>query len=150
MNYPRGRGPKFDEERASSTERQAILEKTRINSEEFMSETATTVAMQKHSALGAIIRGGTLCGVLDTTAAFGVYGGFFGVNPLLILQEIASGILGSRAFDGRLRFWSTLGWQSTFSWGTSWYRFPPTVRGASLSRGWSSGWSYTSSAWACR
>ena len=65
-----------------------------------MSETATTVAMQKHSALGAIVCGGTLCGLLDITAAFVVYGGFYGVNPLLILKGIASGILGPRAFDG--------------------------------------------------
>src|SRR5262249_54053158 len=65
-----------------------------------MSETATTVATQEHSTLGAIIRGGTLCGVLDITAAFVVYNGFYGVNPLLILKGIASGILGSKAFDG--------------------------------------------------
>jgi len=65
-----------------------------------MSETATTVAMQKHSALGAIVRGGTLCGVLDITAAFVVYGGLYGVSPLLILKGIASGLLGSSAFEG--------------------------------------------------
>ena len=65
-----------------------------------MSKTATTVATQEHSAMGAIIRGGTLCGVLDITAAFVVYGGFYGVNPLLILKGIASGILGSKAFGG--------------------------------------------------
>jgi hypothetical protein len=76
------------------------LENTRVNSEEFVSETATTVAIQKHSALGAIVRGGTLCGVLDITAAFVVYGGFYGVNPLLILKGIASGLLGSWACDG--------------------------------------------------
>jgi hypothetical protein len=56
--------------------------------------------MQKHSALGAIVRGGALCGVLDITAAFIVYGGFFGVHPVLILQGIASGVLGSSAFNG--------------------------------------------------
>ena len=53
-----------------------------------------------HSALGAIVRGGILCGVLDIAAAFVVYSGFFGVQPVLILQGIASGILGSSAFDG--------------------------------------------------
>ena len=65
-----------------------------------MREAATTVATQKHSALVAMVYGGTLCGVLDITAAFVVYGGLYGVNPLLILKGIASGILGSRAFDG--------------------------------------------------
>jgi len=53
-----------------------------------------------HSALGAIVLGGALCGVLDISAAFVVYGGLFGVNPVLILQGIASGILGRRAFNG--------------------------------------------------
>ena len=53
-----------------------------------------------HSTLGAIVRGGALCGVLDITAAFVVYGGLFGVNPVLILQGIASGILGRSALDG--------------------------------------------------
>ena len=53
-----------------------------------------------HSALGAIVRGGALCGVLDITAAFVVYGGLYGVNPVAILQGIASGILGRSAFDG--------------------------------------------------
>jgi hypothetical protein len=65
-----------------------------------MSETATTLAVHKHSALGAILLGGTLCGVLDIAAAFVVYSGFFAVRPILILQGIASGILGSSAFDG--------------------------------------------------
>jgi hypothetical protein len=36
---------------------------------------------------------------LDITAAFVVYG-FFGVKPLRLLQRIASGLLGSRAFKG--------------------------------------------------
>jgi hypothetical protein len=38
--------------------------------------------------------------VLDITAAFVVYGGLYGVNPVLILQGIASGILGRSAFNG--------------------------------------------------
>src|SRR5215467_15376165 len=65
-----------------------------------MREAATAVAMQRHLALGAMVYGGTLCGVLDITAAFVVYGGLYGVNPLLILKGIASGLLGPSAFDG--------------------------------------------------
>jgi len=68
--------------------------------DKFMSETATTLAVHKHSALGATVRGGTLCGLLDITAAFVVYSGFFAVHPVLILQGIASGILGASAFNG--------------------------------------------------
>ena len=71
-----------------------------LRKREFMSETATRLASHKHSALRAILRGGTLCGVLDITAAFVVYGGYFDVNPVLILQGIASGVLGSSAFQG--------------------------------------------------
>ena len=125
-----------------------------------------------HSTVGAIVRGGALCGVLDITAAFVVYGGLYGVNPVLILQGIAGGILGRSAFNGGypvallgcsctfssplrqpsfmyssvagLACWfntSTflvpfMGWWSTSSWGTSWYRFPPTAKGELfLSRG---------------
>ena len=65
-----------------------------------MTETVTILAAHKNSALGAILRGGALCGALDITAAFVVYSGFYGVPPVLILQGIASGLLGSIAFDG--------------------------------------------------
>jgi hypothetical protein len=52
-------------------------------------------------ALEAILWGGLACGVLDITAAFIVYG-FFGVKPIPLLQGIASGLLGPRAYDGGL------------------------------------------------
>jgi len=65
-----------------------------------MIETATTLTTHRNSAPGAILRAGALCGVLDITAALLVYGGYFGVNPVLILQGIASGVLGSSAFQG--------------------------------------------------
>ena|SRR6266849_7268374 len=64
-----------------------------------MSETATTLSVQMLVALEAILRGGALCGALDITAAFIVYG-YFGAKPLRLLQGIASGLLGSRAYDG--------------------------------------------------
>jgi len=51
--------------------------------------------------MAAILRGGALCGAMDITAAFVVYG-FFGAKPFRILQGIASGLLGSKAFDGGL------------------------------------------------
>ena len=43
---------------------------------------------------------GLLCGVLDITAALVVYGLLYRVKPGRILQGIASGLLGSNAFDG--------------------------------------------------
>jgi phage shock protein PspC (stress-responsive transcriptional regulator) len=43
---------------------------------------------------------GLLCGVLDIAAAFVVYGLLYRVKPDRILQGIASGLLGSNAFDG--------------------------------------------------
>lgn len=49
----------------------------------------------------AILWGGLICGVLDITAAFLVYG-MFGAQPIPLLQGIAAGLLGPRAFDGGL------------------------------------------------
>ena len=48
----------------------------------------------------ALLWAGLLCGVLDITAAFVVYGLLYRVKPGRILQGIASGLLGSNAFDG--------------------------------------------------
>jgi hypothetical protein len=53
------------------------------------------------TGLRAIVWGGLLCGVLDITAAFVVYG-VFGAKPIPILQGIAAGLLGSQAFSGGL------------------------------------------------
>jgi hypothetical protein len=49
----------------------------------------------------AVLSAGFACGVLDITAAFIVYG-FFGAKPVPLLQGIASGLLGPKAFDGGL------------------------------------------------
>ena len=48
-----------------------------------------------------MLAAGFACGVLDITAAFIVYG-FFGAKPVPLLQGIASGLLGSKAFQGGL------------------------------------------------
>jgi len=49
----------------------------------------------------AVLWAGFACGVLDITAAFIVYG-FFGAKPVPLLQGIASGLLGPKAFQGGL------------------------------------------------
>ena len=51
-------------------------------------------------ALHGLFWAGFMCGVLDITAAFVVYGLFFGAKPKPLLQGIASGLLGAKAFDG--------------------------------------------------
>ena len=51
------------------------------------------------NASKAIISAGTICGVMDLTAAFLVYG-TMGAKPLRILQGIAGGILGPEAYQG--------------------------------------------------
>lgn len=51
------------------------------------------------NAMLAVLWAGFACGVLDITAALVVYG-FFGAKPMRLLQGIASGLLGPRAFDG--------------------------------------------------
>src|SRR5437879_6589888 len=53
------------------------------------------------NAMLAVLWAGFACGVLDITAAFIVYG-FFGAKPVPLLQGIASGLLGPKAFDGGL------------------------------------------------
>ena len=58
--------------------------------------------MQKNpNAMLALVWAGFACGVLDITAALVVYG-FFGAKPVPLLQGIASGLLGQRAFSGGL------------------------------------------------
>jgi len=61
----------------------------------------TIVESSRSKTLEAILWGGLTCGVLDITAAFVVYG-FFGAKPIPLLQGIASGLLGPRAYDGGL------------------------------------------------
>ena len=53
------------------------------------------------NALRAVLAAGFACGVLDITAAFIVYG-YFGAKPMPLLQGIASGLLGPKAFQGGL------------------------------------------------
>ena len=53
------------------------------------------------NALLAVLWAGFASGVLDITAAFVVYG-FFGAKPVPLLQGIASGLLGPKAFNGGL------------------------------------------------
>lgn len=50
--------------------------------------------------LHPIVLGGVLVGVLDIVAAFVVRNAFSGVRPLVVLQGIASGMMGPAAFRG--------------------------------------------------
>lgn len=56
---------------------------------------------RRTNALQTILWAGLTCGVMDITAALVVYG-FFGVTPVRLLQGIASGLLGPRAFTSGL------------------------------------------------
>lgn len=49
----------------------------------------------------AIVWAGLLCGAMDITAAFVVYG-YYGLRPIPLLQGIAAGVLGPRAWNGGL------------------------------------------------
>lgn len=55
--------------------------------------------MANPKALSAITSAGLLCGILDITAAFVVYWRF-GARPIPLLQGIAKGLLGPRAYQG--------------------------------------------------
>jgi hypothetical protein len=57
--------------------------------------------LRKSGAVPAILWGGLLCGVLDITAAFVIYGRF-GAAPVPLLQGIAAGLLGPSARQGGL------------------------------------------------
>jgi hypothetical protein len=47
----------------------------------------------------AIVSAGTICGIMDITAALVVYG-MMGAKPLRLLQGIAGGVLGPRTYSG--------------------------------------------------
>ena len=66
-------------------------------------------AADRSDALPAIVWAGFLSGVLDITAAFVTWAPK-GVTPVRILQGIASGLLGVKAFrvDGRPPRWAPL------------------------------------------
>ncbi len=55
-------------------------------------------AIKSNPAL-AILWAGLICGAMDITAAFVVYGAF-GLKPIGILKGIAAGLLGPSAFQG--------------------------------------------------
>jgi len=131
--------------------------------------TAAVPLPRRSPVLAAIFWGGLSSGALDITAAFVVYGSF-GLKPIPLLQGIASGLLGARAWGGGLAT-AALGlffhffiafsatavyyaaadgnrsccgkpcsqalyterW-STFSWITSWCRFPRPGNTLSLSK----------------
>jgi hypothetical protein len=47
----------------------------------------------------AIVSAGTICGIMDITAALAVYG-MMGAKPLRLLQGIAGGVLGPHTYSG--------------------------------------------------
>jgi hypothetical protein len=60
---------------------------------------ATEAFLEKNpNAMLAVLWAGFACGVLDITAALVVYG-YLGLKPVRLLQGIASGLLGPKAFD---------------------------------------------------
>jgi hypothetical protein len=65
-----------------------------------MNSAATMLSAQRPNAGLAIGCAGLTCGVMDITAALVVYGLVYGVRPVRLLQGIASGLLGARAFHG--------------------------------------------------
>ena len=62
---------------------------------------APSAAVEYSSAFQTIIFGGTIAGVLDAIDGVVAYG-FLGLNPIQVLQYIASGAFGAAAFQGGL------------------------------------------------
>lgn len=64
-----------------------------------MNPAAAAISVQRSQPALAILWSGLVCGILDITAAFVVYGRF-GLPPLRLLKGIAAGLLGPQAFEG--------------------------------------------------
>lgn len=64
-----------------------------------MTPPSAAISVQKSNSFLAVVWGGLACGVLDITAALIVYG-YLGAKPLRLLQGIAGGLLGPRAYGG--------------------------------------------------
>src|SRR5882757_7546194 len=56
---------------------------------------------QRSSSWLGLVWGGLIAGTMDITAALVVYG-HYGLTPIRLLQGIAAGLLGPRAFEGGL------------------------------------------------
>src|SRR5262245_15708942 len=83
-----------------------------------MSTPAGSGAAGNSRAFAAIVTGGLACGVLDITAAF-LRWGFRDGKGIRILQSIASGLLGTKSFQGGLGT-AALGLAFHFLIATSW------------------------------
>jgi uncharacterized membrane protein YagU involved in acid resistance len=66
-----------------------------------MSAAEAVSSVRESGAATAILVGGLVCGAMDITAAFVVYGSF-GLKPIPLLQGIAAGLMGARAHQGGL------------------------------------------------
>ena len=66
-----------------------------------MNTTPTSRPTKRFSFVDAILWGGLIAGILDATDGVVVYG-FKGLNPIQVLQYIASGLLGSASYKGGL------------------------------------------------
>ena len=60
-----------------------------------------TSSAPQHGPFRAVLWGGLICGTLDITAAFVIYGAM-GLLPIPLLQGIAAGMLGSQSYSGGL------------------------------------------------
>jgi uncharacterized membrane protein YagU involved in acid resistance len=70
-----------------------------MNSNSHISENS-----KSNSTLKTILWSGLIAGLLDATAGVVVYFIFKGLNPIQVLQYIASGIFGEEAFKGGITF----------------------------------------------
>jgi hypothetical protein len=63
---------------------------------------ATPAARLHEQTLRSILQGGSIAGVLDAVNGVVAFGLVLGMNPIQVLQYIASGVLGVGAFQGGL------------------------------------------------
>ena len=88
-----------------------------------MSTIGNAVTPEKRRAVAAIFWGGLFCGLLDIAAAFVTWAAR-GVQPVRILQSVASGLLGAAAFQGGTKtaaLGAVLHFLIAFIWATVFY-----------------------------
>ena len=69
-----------------------------------INKSATGTAGSKNSAVTTIVKATIISGALDATAGVVVYWIFKGLNPLQVLQYIASGIFGPSVINGSFMY----------------------------------------------
>jgi hypothetical protein len=65
-----------------------------------MSSAPGSISVKQHSVIQTIAAAGLFAGVMDITAAFITAWALRSITPMRVLQSIAAGVLGAKAYEG--------------------------------------------------